>query len=297
MIHLGKREHNLIGIGLSITAIVIVVLSLLVGAPFCLAANLSGLPAYLSDRGDGIPTSLFGTYIREKEFLFYPFYEYTRTNKFEYSPSEVGYPGEEEYFGEVDEHEFLVFFAYAFNDSFAVEFESALYSSVDFTKSPDDTSTVPTEIKESGLGDTEINIRWRYLKETASRPEYTTFFKIGFPLQEDKKLLGTQNWELEPGIVVTKGFSIGTFALRASVAYEFGEGLDFGEWAIDYVKRLTPSWRGVLSIEGDQLDEVSIIGEVQYSLINNAVLKLNCGFGVTEKAPNYAPEIGVLFKF
>ena len=53
----------------------------------------------------------------------------------------------------------------------------------------------------------------------------------------------------------------------------------------------------ILSIEGDQLDEVSIIGEVQYSLTNNAVLKLNCGFGVTEKAPNYAPEIGGLFKF
>ena len=297
MIHLVKREHPLIGIGLSIAATVLVVSVFLGGAPSCRAAESSGMPAYLSDRGDGIPTSLFGTYIREKEILFYPFYEYTRTNKFEYSPSELGFSGEEEFFGEVEEYEFLVFFAYAFNDSFAIEFESALYSSVDFTKSPDDTSAVPTEIKESGLGDTEINIRWRYLKETASRPEYTFFFKIGFPLQEDKKLLGTQNWEFEPGIVVTKGFSFGTFALRASVAYESGDGLDFGEWAIDYVKRLTPSWRGVLSIEGDQLDEVSIIGEVQYSLSNYAVLKLNCGFGLTEKAPDYAPEIGVLFKF
>lgn len=297
MFHLMKRKHTLSGTGLSIAAAVLLASAFFGGAPSCRAAESSGLPAYLSDRGDGIPTSLFGTYIREKEILFYPFYEYSRTNKFEYSPSELGVPGEEEFFGEVDEHEFLVFFAYAFNDSFAIEFESALYSSVDFAKSPDDRSAVPTEIKESGLGDTEINIRWRYLKETASRPEYTFFFKIGFPLQEDKKLLGTQNWEFEPGIVVTKGFSIGTFALRASAVYESGDGLDFGEWAIDYVKRLTPSWRGVLSIEGDQLDEVSIIGELQYSLSNNVVLKLNSGFGLTEKAPDYAPEIGVLFKF
>jgi len=297
MIHFVKREHILIGIGLSITAAVLVVLAFLLGAPSCLAAESSGLPAYLSDRGDGIPTSLFGTYIREKEILFYPFYEYTRTSKFEYSPNELGFSGDQEFFGEVDEHELLVFFAYAFNDSFAIEFESALYSSADFTKSPDDTTAVPGKIKESGLGDTEINLRWRYLKETASRPEFTFFFKTVFPLQEDKKLIGTQDWEFEPGIVLTKGFSIGTFALRMSVAYDTGGDLDVGEWAIDYVKRLTSGWRGVLSLEGDEGDEVSIIGELQYTLSKNAVLKLNCGFGLTEKAPNYAPEIGVMFRF
>jgi hypothetical protein len=250
IVHLGKRECPIIGIGLSIMAAVLVALPFLVGASPCRAAEPSGLPAYLSDRGDGIPTSLFGTYIREKQFLLYLFYEYTRISNFEYSPKELGYPGEQEFFGGVDEHEALVFLAYAFNDSFALEFESALYSSVDFKKSSDDTTAVPDTITESGLGDTEINLRWRYLKETASRPEFTFFFKTVFPLQEDQKLIGSQNWEFEPGMVLTKGFSIGTLAGRVSVAYDTGGDLDLGEWAIDYVKRLNPSWRGVLSLRG-----------------------------------------------
>ena len=34
------------------------------------------LPYYLQDRGTGIPTSQFGTYVRKGELLIYPFYEY-----------------------------------------------------------------------------------------------------------------------------------------------------------------------------------------------------------------------------
>jgi hypothetical protein len=256
------------------------------------------LPAYLSDRGDGIPTSLLGTYIREKEFLFYPFFEYTRIKHFEYSPSDLGFTGKQEFFGTLSEREALVFLAYAFNDSLAIEFESALYSSAEFTKASNDTTSVPSRIRESGLGDTEINIRWRYLKETASRPEATFFFKTVFPLQKNKWLIGTQDWEFEPGVVLAKGYPFGSLALRLSVAYDTGERkLDFSEWAIDYVKRLAPDWRVVLSLEGEQTDEVSIIGEVQYTLSENAMLKINSGFGLVKKAPDFAPEIGVMFRF
>ena len=47
-----------------------------------------------------------------------------------------------------------------------------------------------------------------------------------------------------------------------------------------------------------QKDEaVSLIGERQYTLTKNAVAKLNMGVGVTKKAPTYAPEIGVMFRF
>ncbi|HJX15632.1 MAG TPA: transporter [Candidatus Deferrimicrobiaceae bacterium] len=268
------------------------------GAVPCRAAEPLGLPAYLSDRGDGITTSLFGTYIREKEFLFYPFYEYTYTGKFEYEPIELGFSGNQEFSGgKLEEHEFLLFFAYGFTDSLAVELESAVYSSADFTKDPSDTTGV-RNIRESGLGDTEVNIRWRHWKETASRPEITFFFQTVFPFQKNKRLIGTQDWEFVPGIVLTKGYPFGTLALRLSAAYDTGENkAEFDEWAIDYVKRLAPVWRVVLSLEGEQTDEVSIIGEVQYTLSENAVLKINSGFGLTEKAPDVAPEIGVLFRF
>ena len=43
-------------------------------------------------------------------------------------------------------------------------------------------------------------------------------------------------------------------------------------------------------------EAVSLIGERQYTL-TNAVAKLNMGIGVTTKAPTYAPEIGVMFRF
>jgi hypothetical protein len=33
-------------------------------------------PTYLEDRGTGIPTSMFGTYVRRGELLVYPFFEY-----------------------------------------------------------------------------------------------------------------------------------------------------------------------------------------------------------------------------
>jgi hypothetical protein len=281
-----------------IIAAVLVAIAFLSGSVPCRAAEPPGLPAYLSDRGDGIPTSLFGTFIREKEFLFYPFYEYTLTKKFEYAPKELGFTGDQEYLGKLVEQEALVFLAYAFNDSLAIEFESALYSSAKFTKASDDTSNVPGSIQESGLGDTEINIRWRYLKETESRPEVTFFFQTVFPLQKSKTLIGTQDWEFEPGIVLTKGYSFGTLDLRLAVAYDTGERkLEFAEWAVDYVKRLSPDWRVVLALEGAQVDEVSIIGEVQYALSKNATLKMNCGFGLAEKAPTFAPEVGVIFSF
>ena len=45
---------------------------------------------WLSDRGPGIPTSLFGSYIEKGQLLFYPFYEFTLNTSEEYEPKEFG---------------------------------------------------------------------------------------------------------------------------------------------------------------------------------------------------------------
>jgi hypothetical protein len=157
---------------------------------------------------------------------------------------------------------------------------------------------MPNKLREDGLGDTEMQIRLRWLKEGDYWPEGVFFFETVFPLQSDKKLIGTQDWELSPGLVFTKGFGpIGTFAFRFAFTYTPKAGdFEFGEWAVDYIKRLSPNWLVALAFEGEQ-DEQSIIGEVQYNLSKNIVLKVNCGFGVTKKAPEFAPEIGLLFRF
>ena len=57
----------------------------------------SVLPVYLRDRGTGLPTSMFGTYIRKHELLVYPFFEYYRNDDEEYEPADIGYGLAEEF--------------------------------------------------------------------------------------------------------------------------------------------------------------------------------------------------------
>ena len=51
------------------------------------------------DRGTGIPTSMFGTYVQPRELLVYPFFEYYRDANAEYSPNELGYGLDQDYRG------------------------------------------------------------------------------------------------------------------------------------------------------------------------------------------------------
>jgi len=79
-------------------------------------AEADDLPYYLMDRGKGLPTSLFGTYIEKGQFLVYPFYEYTYNTGEEYKPNEFGYAGGEDYKGTTKEHEVLLFLSYGLTD-------------------------------------------------------------------------------------------------------------------------------------------------------------------------------------
>jgi hypothetical protein len=254
-------------------------------------------PPFLADRGEGISTSLFGTYIRKGELLVYPFYEYVTNDGAEYKPSELGYPGDLDYEGKEVEHEYLLFLAYGFTDWLAVELEGALYTTATLDTAPEDPSGIPPRLEESGLGDVEAQVRWRWSKETATRPEYFSFFEVVFPLQDEYSLIGTTDWEFAQGFGAIKGFSWGTLSGRIAVKYETVEGtVEPGEYAIEYLRRVSPSWRLVASIEGED-DELSAIGEAQWFIGRHAFLKLNCGFGLTPKAPDIAPEIGVMFSF
>jgi hypothetical protein len=52
----------------------------------------------------------------------------------------------------------------------------------------------------------------------------------------------------------------------------------------------------VALVEGES-QEVSLIGEAQWTLSEHALLKLNCGFGLTQQAPDIAPEVGLMIRF
>jgi len=253
----------------------------------------SELPVYLRDRGTGIPVSMFGTYVRRGELRFYPYFEYYHDKNAEYAPDEFGYADTNDYFGNYIAREWLFWFGYGITDRLAVEFETAYYIDATLDKASDDPSGMPTKIDESGLGDVEGQIRWRWTTENEKRPEIFSFYETVFPFQKDKQLIGTSVWELKLGTGFVKGFRWGTVTARAAIEYA-DDGLELGEMAVEYLKRLSSKLRIFASVEGAQ-DEIELITEAQWRLTSNMFVKFNSAFGITTKATDWAPEIGVMF--
>ncbi len=253
------------------------------------------LPAYLRDRGEGVATSMFGTYIRQGEWIVYPFFEYYRDDDFEYKPEELGYPGEVDYLGRYRANEGLLFLAYGLGENLAVELEAA-YISASLEKAADDPSGVPARIEESGLGDVEGQIRFRWQKESERSPELFSYFETVIPHSQDKVLIGTPGWEFKLGTGLVKGFGFGTLTARVAVDYSEASSshFDLGEYAVEYLKRLSPRFRVYVGLEGTQ-DELSLITEVQWHVSRNVFVRLNNGLGLTAKAADWTPEVGILF--
>jgi hypothetical protein len=192
------------------------------------------LPDFLKDRGTGIATSMFGTYINKGEFIIYPFYEYYYDQDAEYKPEELGYGLDQDFRSHFRAHEGLIFLGYGITEKLAFEFEAAVITATQY-KSKDDPSTMPDKLKESGLGDVESQLRWRWSKETINYPELFSYFETVFPLQKNKKLIGTQDWEFKLGTDLIKGFRWGTMTLRLAAEYDAGESkAELGEYAIEY---------------------------------------------------------------
>jgi hypothetical protein len=259
------------------------------------AAPAPPLPAYLRDRGTGVATSMFGTYIRRGEFIVYPFLEYYKDHDFEYKPEELGYPGDVDYRGRFRASEGLLFVAYGLGENLELEMEAAVISA-SLEKSPDDTSSVPPKIEESGLGDVEGQLRWRFRREDERRPELFSYFEAVLPHAKEKVLIGTPGLELNLGVGIVKGFDWGTLTARAALEYSEASSshYDLGEYAVEYLKRLSPRFRVYIGLEGTQ-DELSLITELQWHLGRHVFVRFNNGLGLTSKATDWSPEVGILF--
>ena len=248
------------------------------------------------DRGLGLPTSMFGTYIRPKEFIVYPFFEYYRDRNSEYSPDEFGFGLDQDFRAPSRASEWLIFLGYGLSERVAIELEAAMISAQQ-DKAADDPTAMPTRLEESGLGDVEGQIRWRWNRETDTKPEFFSYFETVFPLQKDKVLIGTQAWEFKLGTGVVRGFSWGTTTFRLAVEYDAADRKGaLGEYALEYLRRINNRVQVFAGAEGSD-DEVELITEVQLSLRPNLILKLNSAFGATPKATDWAPEIGLMFRF
>jgi hypothetical protein len=254
-------------------------------------------PRHLRDRGTGVATSMFGTYINKGELLLYPFFEWYSDRNFEYKPNEFGHTGDTDYRGRYTASEQLIFIAYGVTQDIAIEFEAATIAA-ELGKSARDPSTMPVEFEEYGLGDVEGQIRWRFRRETERRAEMFTYFETVLPLQKNKHLIGTSAWEHKLGFGITRGRSNGTWTFRTGVEWDGADKkFEVGEYAFEYLRRLSPKWRVFSMIEGNQIDEVALVGEVQWFMHPRAYLKVGTGLGLTPNATDFAPEIGIMFRF
>jgi hypothetical protein len=252
------------------------------------------LPAYLGDRGRGMPISQFGTYIRKGELLIYPFYEYYYDKNYEYEPGDFGYGSTRELRGRYEAHEGLIFLAYGITDRLAMEFEVGMIDAK-LEKSDQDMTDMPAELQKSGLNDVEGQIRWRWNFEDENTPEFFNYFETVFPTGEDKSLIGTSVWEFKLGFGMIKGFHWGTMTFRAAADYDTGEKrIASGEYSLEYLRRVSDHFRFFMMVEGSE-DEVSFVPEIQWHINPHVFLKAANGFGITSKATDIAPEVGIMF--
>lgn len=256
------------------------------------------LPLYLKDRGTGIATSMFGTYISRGQLLIFPFFEYSLDNNREYQPAKLGFGLNEDFQGKYRDSREQFFIAYGLTDRIALELEVALIRAT-LEKSPSDTSATPAKIKESGLADLEGQVRFRLLTENNRKPEIFGFVEITAPFQRKKVLIRDKEWDLKPGLGLIKGFSWGTVTLRTTVEYNReAKGLDFGETSVEYLKRLSPAWRVYLGIEGGEtgaMDEWGFNSGVSWRINDLVLLKFDNAVGISAKATDWEPRLGVVF--
>jgi len=254
--------------------------------------------AEAQDRGAGIPTSRFGTYVTRGELLVNPFFAYTTDHNREYQPAQLGYGLVQDYRGRFRSTEDVLFVAYGVTDWLAVELEASRIHAT-FDKAPTDTSATPARIEESGLGDVEGQVRMRLSRERDRRPEIFGFVEITLPSQRNKVLIGNPDWDLKPGIGVVRAFAWGTMTTRITVEYNHDDRLwDLGEFSIEYLKRLSPSWRLNLAFEGGEtgaMDEWDLVAGVRWRIRDSFFLKLDNAIGLMSKSTDWAPELGVVF--
>ena len=283
-----------------LTALLTLVLSIGVGClPSPASAQNTALPRYLRDRENGIPSSLFGTYIRRGELLIFPYFAYSLDNNREYQPKKLGFGLNQDFNARFRSSQAQLFLGYGLTDWLALEVEVA-YTSATFEKAPSDPSTTPARIKESGFGDIEGQLRLRVLTEGDHRPEIFGFLEMT-PSTQQRKILLKQEWDLRPGLGLVRGFSWGTLQLKLTGEYNReGKNPDLGEIAVEYLKRLSPSLRVNLGLEGGEggaPDEFELIAGVHWRLTESMAFKLDNSIGIQPKATDWAPQLGIMLSF
>lgn len=266
--------------------------------PVAASAGEIEAPSYLADRGTGLPSSMVGTYIPEGQLLLFPFVTYATDSNREYVPKEFGLVSDEGFLGTFESSAVQLFAAYGLTDWLALELEAA-YLHAEQTKSPDDPYPTPARTVESGLTDFEGQVRFRVSRESVRSPEIFGFVEVTAPSNRDAFLIGDETWDFRPGLGLVKGFSWGTVTFRTIYEYNRDDHHpDIGETAFEYVKRLSPAWRFVAAFEGGEtgaIDEWELTTGAHWRLTDVVSLRLDNTVGVSSKATDWSPQLGVMF--
>jgi hypothetical protein len=274
-----------------------IVLSVLVSAT--LVAQQPPLPANLRDRGAGVRTSEFQTYIERGQLLILPSAAYTKDHNREYSPLDWGYGSQESLRASYRSSEAQVFLAYGITDWLAVELQGSDLSAR-FERSASDTSATPARIRESGIGDFAGQVRVRFAQERGRRPEIWGSVEVIPRNMKRKVLIGDKLTDVKGEIGFTRGYRFGTMTFKTTVEYNHGDHhWDLGESSLEYLRRLSADFRLLLAIEGGETgapDEWVFVTAGQWRIANRFFLKFANGFGLMSKSTDWEPQVGILWE-
>jgi hypothetical protein len=141
-------------------------------------------------------------------------------------------------------------------------------------------------------------VDWRWLTESGGRPEVVTYAQVRVPHNRDDLLTGTPDWVINAGVGATRGSSWGTVTLRAAVEYDAGSAsrTDWGQVALEYLKRISPHMTVLGSVQMNEGDEGSLFGQLQWRVSPDFVVQLGSGVGLTTRAIDWAPQLSFVIQ-
>ncbi len=257
---------------------------------------------YLRDRGPGVATSLSGIYLGAGEWLGAASYQHLENRGFQYSPEEFGFADANDYLGKYESSGGIFFLGYGVSDSIALGLKLT-GGSIKLTKASDDLSAMPLEMKESGISAIAPELTWRFMTETAHRPELYTFVSVEIPQNRDTNLIGTPDWVVLPGLGINRGFSWATLSARMNYEYDAASAstIDFGKWSIEGQRRFSDVWWVSAGLEGqvggaNNFDEAWQITFVQWSPTPHVAVRLGSRIGLTQQTEGWTGELGIVVR-
>lgn len=236
--------------------------------------------------------------MRPHEWLLIPVLRYSDDKDFEYNSGELGFsPAADGLDGHYQASQGTVLLAYGVNDRLAVEFSADILDAK-LETAPDDPSDAPPQVKQSGLGRVKARLDWRLLTESGSRPAVFTYAQVRVPHDRNDLLTGTPDWVVNAGIGATRGSSWGTVTLRTAVEYDAGSAsrIDWGEVALEYLKRISPHLTVLGSLQMIEGDEESFYGQLQWRVNPDFAVQIGSSVALTSQAIDWAPQLGFVIQ-